>query len=203
MTMYDDRETCRPQRIGISMRTTSLAGKNHRLLHLLVIALLTITTLAPVASARILHADLGRWTRRDPLGYVDGWNQYVSTVSNPIKWSDPFGLDSPGCDAPLLGLSDCALSCCALHDSCFARNGCTQNSWLPWNWFNWKCSKCNVAVVACLAGCVTKPLTALTPRFYCACWGYWFTNPTDPCMNCDSSGGGRLRPRKYRNIPVI
>ena len=50
---------------------------------------------------RVLHADLGRWTRRDPLGYVDGANLYGYVVSRPTSLIDPKGTDwSPPFEIP-------------------------------------------------------------------------------------------------------
>ena len=41
---------------------------------------------------RVYDAELGRWTRRDPLGYVDGMGLYEYVRSRPTYWSDPDGL---------------------------------------------------------------------------------------------------------------
>ena len=41
--------------------------------------------------ARVLRPDLGRFMQRDPLGYVDGMNQYEYTRSNPVIHRDPSG----------------------------------------------------------------------------------------------------------------
>ena len=47
---------------------------------------------------RFLDTSLGRWTRQDPLGYVDGANVYVSYIRfGPVNSSDPMGLW--GCNA--------------------------------------------------------------------------------------------------------
>jgi len=40
---------------------------------------------------RVYHATLGRWTRRDPLGYVDGASLYQYVGSRPVEAGDPFG----------------------------------------------------------------------------------------------------------------
>ena len=45
---------------------------------------------------RILDPALGRWTRRDPLGYVDGMSLYEYVGSDPQIRNDQFGL-SRGC----------------------------------------------------------------------------------------------------------
>lgn len=45
-----------------------------------------------LARNRMSEATLGRWARRDPLGYVDGMSQYELTGSNPVRLLDPLGL---------------------------------------------------------------------------------------------------------------
>jgi RHS repeat-associated protein len=46
---------------------------------------------------RVLESELGRWMRRDPLGYVDGVSVY-SAGSQPLNSVDPFGLcQNPPC----------------------------------------------------------------------------------------------------------
>lgn len=42
---------------------------------------------------RALDPNLGRWTRQDPLGYVDGPNRYNAYGSKPIDVVDPLGLE--------------------------------------------------------------------------------------------------------------
>jgi RHS repeat-associated protein len=41
---------------------------------------------------RVLESELGRWTRRDPLGYVDGVSLYQYVGSAPTSWLDSQGL---------------------------------------------------------------------------------------------------------------
>ncbi len=62
---------------------------------------------------RVYHAQLGRWTRRDPLGYVDGANLYGYGRSNPIVSFDPNGTatDSTPCWLLQTNLALC-LDCC-------------------------------------------------------------------------------------------
>jgi hypothetical protein len=64
----------------------------------LILTVLTVlVSCAPEASARILDSELGRWTRRDPLGYVDGMGLYgyISSAS-PTVDVDPLGLCASG-----------------------------------------------------------------------------------------------------------
>lgn len=41
---------------------------------------------------RVYDADSGRWTRRDPLGYVDGASLYNYTLNSPLQYLDPYGM---------------------------------------------------------------------------------------------------------------
>jgi len=41
---------------------------------------------------RVLHFGLGRWTRRDPLGYVDGASLVSYVATRPLAEVDPSGL---------------------------------------------------------------------------------------------------------------
>ncbi|MCW5754370.1 MAG: hypothetical protein KIT24_06680 [Phycisphaeraceae bacterium] len=43
---------------------------------------------------RVLDPDTGRWTRRDPLGYVDGMGLYGSFRARPMSLNDTMGLCS-------------------------------------------------------------------------------------------------------------
>jgi len=57
---------------------------------------------------RVYLAELGRWTRRDPLGYVDGMSLYGYVGARPMTGTDPMGLvrwpvnegGSPGGNVP-------------------------------------------------------------------------------------------------------
>jgi len=42
---------------------------------------------------RVFHPELGRWTRRDPLGYVDGANTFEYVASLPLLALDPGGTE--------------------------------------------------------------------------------------------------------------
>jgi RHS repeat-associated protein len=57
---------------------------------------------------RVYDADSGRWTRRDPLGYVDGYNVYAYVGSSPLNFTDRCGQSAtaigvPGSCAPPAG----------------------------------------------------------------------------------------------------
>jgi len=43
---------------------------------------------------RVYMPEIGRWTRRDPLGYVDGMGLYEYIEGQAFAGSDPLGLDS-------------------------------------------------------------------------------------------------------------
>jgi len=42
--------------------------------------------------ARYYDASSGRFVSRDPMGYIDGPNDYVLAMNNPLLWIDPWGL---------------------------------------------------------------------------------------------------------------
>ncbi len=44
---------------------------------------------------RVLLSEIGRWNRRDPLGYVDGMSLYGYLRTNPLTKQDPLGLEEP------------------------------------------------------------------------------------------------------------
>ena len=47
---------------------------------------------------------LGRWLQRDPLGYVDGPNAYGYVTNNPLRYTDPLGLQEAGGQAASVGV---------------------------------------------------------------------------------------------------
>lgn len=49
---------------------------------------------------RVLESELGRWTRRDPLGYVDGVSLYEYGRTSPLMRIDPMGLMCVGLSCP-------------------------------------------------------------------------------------------------------
>jgi RHS repeat-associated protein len=55
---------------------------------------------------RVYVPESGRWTRRDPLGYVDGMGLYEYVKNTPIRSSDPDGrgaYDVPGTPSRIIG----------------------------------------------------------------------------------------------------
>jgi len=42
--------------------------------------------------ARYYDASIGRFISRDPMGFIDGPNEYIYCANNPVFWLDPFGL---------------------------------------------------------------------------------------------------------------
>jgi RHS repeat-associated protein len=79
---------------------------------------------------RVLLSELGRWSRRDPIGYVDGTSLMDYVGSLPLSLADPFGLlaqsilDVEYCSAGppngeecvTRGSRDACLSCCICRD---------------------------------------------------------------------------------------
>ncbi|MBI9019483.1 MAG: RHS repeat-associated core domain-containing protein [Phycisphaerae bacterium] len=51
---------------------------------------------------RYLDYETGRWLSHDPLGYVDTLNMYEYVISNPLSYTDPYGLQ--------LTMNPCALA---------------------------------------------------------------------------------------------
>ncbi|AKT40801.1 uncharacterized protein CMC5_049570 [Chondromyces crocatus] len=64
---------------------------------------------------------------------------------------DEQAYDSHGCDIPTWAVNSCGSKgkCCDVHDSCYAKNGCTASSWY-WTLPGGACDRCNGAVVNCI-----------------------------------------------------
>jgi len=56
-----------------------------------------------LAMYRAYDANIGRWTSRDPIGLAGGINLYVYVYNNPLRYTDPLGLDVFLCSQPALG----------------------------------------------------------------------------------------------------
>jgi len=54
--------------------------------------------------ARYYDATVGRFTSEDPIEFAGGINHYVYTLNNPIRFTDPYGLDVRDCYRPMEGL---------------------------------------------------------------------------------------------------
>ena len=101
--------------------------------------LLPLCLMASPASA-FHRPDLGRWAKRDPVGYVDGSNLYEYATSMPTTHQDPTGtcafscnycVPNPdfaptpnGCSVPLIfnvppSVIQAFTSCCNAHDLCY------------------------------------------------------------------------------------
>ena len=60
--------------------------------------------------ARYYDAFIGRFISRDPMGFIDGPNQYFYCMNNPLGYIDPFGLNKRGLLWAWDGLADLAVS---------------------------------------------------------------------------------------------
>lgn len=49
---------------------------------------------------RVYEAELGRWMRRDPLGYIHGLGLHIYVDSQPLAFTDPSGLCGRSCTPP-------------------------------------------------------------------------------------------------------
>lgn len=128
----------------------------------------------------------GRYTRTDPLGRWGDPHLYAYAQSNPMRFSDPKGLDSVGCDLPafagvLSNDSPCALACCAAHDKCYDNFKCTAGSWLnPAGQYSPAgCTLCNGGVEARFAKCLAFEELPSGPQYYCASQNRFVSIPGD------------------------
>jgi hypothetical protein len=73
--------------------------------------------------------------------------------------------NEPGCDYLHWLDNSIVRPCCDIHDRCYAKYGCTAQTWWQW-WSSWKCDFCNMSVVWCF-----NTLTVLNPcdyeKLYC------------------------------------
>lgn len=155
------------------------------------------TTTSSNNEHRWYEPQTGRYTRPDPLGRWGDSHPHAYAQLNPLRFSDPKGLDSAGCDvspeaqAKLLaetGIaipfdSPCVLQCCAYHDACFDQFECDQHSWLqPQSQCNpLLCGSCNETVVRCIVNCANTAFADPVggPTYYCASQSRFISIPGD------------------------
>ena len=121
--------------------------------------------------------ELGRWARRDPLGYVDGMSLYEYVASKPTRASDPYGRDCPGCDPPFGTTNPCKLRCCSKHDACFDQHNCNA-IWPPNISRQLDCLGCDIEVAGCFLACkINKKNEKNRPPCYCHKKHCYYTPP--------------------------
>jgi RHS repeat-associated protein len=112
--------------------------------------------------ARYYSPDIGRFIKRDPIGYRGGLNLYGYVGNNPVLYTDPSGLfgygnycgpgTSPGAGTPIDGLD----GACKKHDECYS--SCEGPDGIPGYCLPGDCERdcdSNLCVNAHLADCKT------------------------------------------------
>jgi RHS repeat-associated protein len=147
---------------------------------------------------RVLHSDLGRWTRRDPQGYGDGPSLYAYSRSRAYTLVDPaglVGLTPPGLPKLVKGpcgnskaweAVDCVPDSPDLPD---AGNGDLGSNSQPY---------CDLKVANCLKKDIYIDL--LLELIEQACPRGWM--PTFSCGNCDNPNNGAEFKCEDREISI-
>jgi len=98
--------------------------------------------------ARYFSPELQHFISEDPIGLAGGINQYSYVINNPLRYTDPKGLDTAGCDGvPDWMETPYRLECCAKHDECYDKNNCSASSW--YKECSEECDKCNKEAKKC------------------------------------------------------
>jgi RHS repeat-associated protein len=128
---------------------------------------------------RVYAALHGRYGQSDAIGLRGGLDTYLYAKANPLRYIDPMGLDTAGCDGiPNAVEGPCTLRCCAKHDECFDRWNCSLIKKHPCN--QPQCDKCNQDVRACFWKCAwDSHHNADWPMYYCAAQHRYVTIPGD------------------------
>jgi RHS repeat-associated protein len=120
---------------------------------------------------RYYDPGIGRYLRADPIGLNGGIIHYIYVQNDPVRWVDPNGLDTVGCDGiPDCLETPCILECCAAHDKCYDDYDCSASSWWNDNDCNSKeCDRCNEDVRDCIVECgFSNYDDPNKPNYYCA-----------------------------------
>ena len=117
---------------------------------------------------RYYAPELGRYLQPDPIGLRGGPHLYGYVVSNPLRYTDPRGLDNVGCDEiPPLLQTPGLLQCCAAHDYCYDVHHCPSSSWVdPGSSCDPAgCTRCNFDALRCGRDRAFDPFAK--PDYYC------------------------------------